>query len=149
LQDVDLSVFRALSPGDVLFIDSSHVHKLGSDVQYAFSKILPILREGVYVHLHDIFLPSEYPEEWVRGRRLFWNEQHILENFLAFNTAFEVVFSGSYMHLHHPQTLSAAFPSYRSEVNWPGSFWMKRKDLDAAEHPGAPAEQGRKSVRSS
>jgi hypothetical protein len=132
MQDIDLAVFRGLAPGDVLFIDSSHVHKLGSDVQYAFSRILPELRPGVYVHFHDIFLPSEYPEDWVRHRRLFWNEQHILENFLAFNTAFEVIWSGSYMHLHHSDHLVEAFPTYRPESNWPGSFWIRRRGSEDA-----------------
>jgi predicted O-methyltransferase YrrM len=127
LQDVDVDVFRELGAGDVLFIDSSHVHKLGSDVQHLFSNVIPALAPGVYVHFHDIFTPSEYPERWVREKRLFWNEQHILESFLAFNAEFEVVLGASYLHLAHQRLLEAAFPSYDPSVHWPGSFWIRRR----------------------
>lgn len=65
LQDVDLARFRALEANDILFIDSTHVAKIGSDVNYLFAEILPALRPGVYVHFHDIFYPFEYPKEWV------------------------------------------------------------------------------------
>jgi len=63
LQDVDLNLFTSLSDGDILFIDSTHVSKVASDVNYIFFDILPILKSGVYVHFHDIFFPFEYPKE--------------------------------------------------------------------------------------
>jgi len=126
LQDVDERLFLELQPGDILFIDSSHVHKLGSDVQRIFSRILPAIGPGVYVHFHDIFLPSEYPETWVKKRRLFWNEQHFLESFLAFNHKFRVVWGSSFLHLTEPALLAHAFPLYDPQVNWPASLWVQR-----------------------
>jgi hypothetical protein len=126
VQNVDLGIFDLLESGDILFIDSTHVYKLGSDVQFEFSKIIPRLKSGVYVHFHDIFLPSEYPEHWVRSLGLFWNEQHILENFLAFNTEFEVIWGSSYMHLFNSAELTKVIPGYNREFNWPGSFWIRR-----------------------
>jgi hypothetical protein len=126
VQQVPVATLTDLREDDLLFIDSSHVLRIGSDVQYEFLEILPRLRKGVLVHLHDVFLPAEYPREWVVRQRRFWNEQYLLQAFLAFNDAFEVVWAGSYMHLRHPDVLEQAFRSYRRERSWPGSFWMRR-----------------------
>jgi hypothetical protein len=125
-QDVPLSEFARLDDGDILFIDSSHVLKIGSDVQYEFLEVLPRLARGVLVHVHDIFLPAEYPRAWVLEQRRFWTEQYLLQAFLAFNSHFEVLWAGSYMHLRHPDQLSAAFGSYEAGRSWPGSFWMRK-----------------------
>jgi len=100
--------------------------KIGSDVQYEYLEILPRLRKGVLVHSHDIFLPSEYPIEWVLKNHLFWNEQYILQAFMAFNRSFEVVLAASYIHMTHPEWLESAFSSYDRITRWPGSFWMSR-----------------------
>ena len=127
IEDVALSKFDELKKNDILFIDSSHVLKIGSDVQYEYLEMLPRLNKGVIVHLHDIFLPAEYPKEWVLRLHIFWTEQYLLQAFLAFNNAFEVLRGGSYMHLKHPDKLEAAFASYKREERWPGSFWMRRK----------------------
>ena len=126
LQSVPLEEFTALGDGDVLFIDSSHVLRIGSDVQYEFLEILPRLRPGVLVHVHDVFLPDEYPRGWVMDEHRFWNEQYLLQAFLAFNQAFEVVWAGSYLNGRHPDRLAAAIPSYRDGETTPGSFWMRR-----------------------
>lgn len=125
-QDVPHSEFARLTDGDILFIDSSHVLKIGSDVQYEFLEVLPRLARGVIVHVHDIFLPAEYPRAWVLEQRRFWTEQYLLQAFLAFNDHFEVMWAGSYMHLRHPQELAAAFASYDAGRSWPGSFWMRK-----------------------
>jgi hypothetical protein len=90
LQDVPLSIFQELSSGDVLFVDSTHVAKLGSDVNRIFFEILPALSSGVIVHFHDIFHPFEYPETWVRAGR-GWNETYLLRAFLEYNEAFEIL----------------------------------------------------------
>ena len=127
IEDVPLSKFDELKKNDILFIDSSHVLKIGGDVQYEYLEILPRLNKGVIVHLHDIFLPAEYPKEWVLRLHIFWTEQYLLQAFLAFNNAFEVLWGGSYMHLKHPDKLEAAFASYKREERWPGSFWMRKK----------------------
>lgn len=127
VQEVPVSEFQQLQANDILFIDSSHVLKIGSDVQYEFLEILPRLNVGVLVHFHDIFLPAEYPREWVIKKRRFWTEQYLLQSFLAFNESFETVWAASFMHLRHSDELARAFRSYNRSNVWPGSFWMKRK----------------------
>jgi predicted O-methyltransferase YrrM len=126
LQDVPLDVFTALGKNDVVFIDSTHVCRIGSDVQYELLEILPRLAPGVLVHVHDVFLPAEYPRDWVVRQHRFWNEQYVLQAFLAFNSAFEVVWGSSLMHLRHPGRLAAAVASYDEATQHPGSFWIRR-----------------------
>jgi len=89
IQDVDLDFFRSLGDGDILFIDSSHVVSLGSDVVREYLEILPRLKPGVLVHVHDIFLPADYPRDAVLNRLWFWSEQYLLQAFLTFNPKFE------------------------------------------------------------
>ena len=102
IQDVSLDEFQSLCENDILFIDSSHVCKIGSDVQFLFLEVLPRIRPGVVVHVHDIFMPMEYPKQWVLDQHLFWNEQYVLQTFLSFNTKFEVLWAGQWMHIKHP-----------------------------------------------
>ena len=128
VQEVPTEAFETLGENDILFIDSTHVLRIGSDVQYEFLEVLPRLRPGVYVHIHDIFMPAEYPEAWVRREHRFWTEQYLLQAFLCYNGAFEVIWAGSYMHLKHPDELAAAFASY-GPGRHPGSFWIRRRDL--------------------
>ena len=127
VQDVDLSLFKSLKRNDILFIDSSHSLKIGGDVQYEYLEILPILNSGVLIHIHDIFMPSEYLKSWVIDSKRFFTEQYILQAFLAFNNEFEIIFPGSYMHTHYPDLLEKTFDSYKHEVEWPSNFWMRRK----------------------
>lgn len=89
LQEVDVTQFDSLEAGDILFIDSTHVGKLHSDVLRIFFEILPRIKPGVFVHIHDIFWPFEYPDRWIRERRA-WNEIYLLRAFLQYNTAFRV-----------------------------------------------------------
>lgn len=126
LQFVPLEYFDQLNELDILFIDSTHVMRVGSDVNYEFLQILPRLKKGVVVHLHDIFLPAEYQKKWIKESFLFWNEQYLLHAFLQNNSAFRVLWAASYMHLNESARLSSAFSSYTSATEWPGSFWMKR-----------------------
>ncbi|MGO9178343.1 MAG: class I SAM-dependent methyltransferase [Candidatus Limnocylindrales bacterium] len=134
VQGVPLDLFMTLGPDDILFIDSSHVLRLGSDVQFEYLEVLPRLRAGVWVHLHDIFLPRDYPRSWVMKEHRFWTEQYLLQAFLCYNADYEVMWAGSYMHLNHPEELRSAFASYGPE-RWPGSFWIRRRD------PGAQREE--------
>lgn len=127
VQDLPLSFFDQLGEGDILFIDSSHVAKIGSDVVYEYLEILPRLNRGVFVHIHDIFLPAEYPKGWILSERHFWNEQYLFHSFLLFNNAFEVIWPGSYIHHKYPEKLEQAFPSYNRQNTLPGSFWIQRK----------------------
>ena len=126
VEDIPLTVFQELEVNDILFLDSSHVLRIAGDVQYEFLEILPNLKPGVIVHVHDIFLPAEYPRKLILKQRRFFTEQYLLQAFLAFNGQFEVLWAGSFMHLQHPDLLEYAFNSYKRESRWPGSFWMRR-----------------------
>lgn len=100
IQDVDVSLFRELEANDILFVDSSHVAKTGSDVNHIFFEVLPVLTEGVYVHFHDVFYPFEYPKEWVYQGRA-WNEAYMLRAFLQYNKEFEIVLFNSFLEKFH------------------------------------------------
>ena len=126
VQDTNNSLFTSLTENDVLFVDSSHVLRIDSDVRSLVLEVLPRLRPGVLVHFHDIFLPLHYPREWVVQEHRFWTEQYLLQAFLAFNRDFEVVWAGSHMHVHHSDALALAFSSYDPLTVWPGSFWISR-----------------------
>jgi Methyltransferase domain len=124
VQDIELDFFSQLDSGDILFIDSSHTVKLGGDVNYLFLEVLPRLRPGVIVHVHDIFLPFECRRDWVHDELRFWTEQYLLQAFLVFNSEFEVLMANSYLKHYHEEDLKAAFPMLD---NWHGgSFWMRR-----------------------
>ncbi len=131
VQDVPLSEFKRLREDDILFIDSSHVLKTGGDIQYLYLEILPRLNKGVIVHIHDIFLPSEYPKEWILKDYRFWTEQYLLQAFLTFNQSFGVLWAGRYMHLKHPDKLKSAFGSYKrnksDRIAPVSSFWLRKK----------------------
>jgi predicted O-methyltransferase YrrM len=129
VQGVPLDVFLALGAGDVLFIDSSHVCRIGSDVQYEFLDVLPRLAPGVLVHVHDIFLPYEYPRSWVEAEKRFWNEQYVLQAFLAFNGAYEVVWMSGWMSAYHPSELDGAIRSFDPGTHRPGSVWLRRRPV--------------------
>jgi hypothetical protein len=127
VQDVPWTEFQNLQENDILFIDSSHVLKIGSDVQYEYLEVLPRLKKGVLVHIHDVFLPLEYPEDWVLRRNRYWTEQYLLQAFLAFNSAFEVLLAGTYLHVKHPDVLEASFNTYRRGQEWrPGFCWIRK-----------------------
>ena len=123
LQDVELKVFKSLKAGDILFIDSTHVVKTGSDVNYIVSKILPVLQEGVYVHFHDIFYSFEYPREWVMTGRA-WNEDYMLRSFLQYNHTFEIVLWNHYLIAQNPTWFREHMPLCLK--NSGGSIWLKK-----------------------
>src|SRR5262249_8888975 len=100
LQEITLDRFRALEANDILFIDSTHVAKIGSDVNYIFAEILPALCPGVYVHFHDIFYPFEYPKEWIY-QGIAWTEAYLLRAFLTFNRAYEIVLFNTFLEHFH------------------------------------------------
>lgn len=126
VQEIPLEEFSKLQRDDILFIDSSHVVAIGSDVRHEILEILPRLNTGTLIHFHDIFLPAEYPKSWVLDEYKFWSEQYLLQAFLAFNQKYEVLWAGSYMHLRHPDELSQAFSSYVPQHTSPGSFWIRK-----------------------
>lgn len=123
VQSVDLAVFDQLGDGDILFVDSTHVAKVGSDVNRLVFDVLPRLATGVVVHFHDIFYPFEYPKEWVyKGRA--WNECYVLRSFLSFNDAFEIMLFNSYLAHFHADEVTAAMPLWGKKPG--GSLWLRR-----------------------
>jgi hypothetical protein len=126
VQDIPFSEFERLQDGDILFIDSTHVSKIGSDVNYLFLEVLPRLNDGVIIHVHDIYLPNEYHQRWVMKQHIFWNEQYLLQAFLAFNSSFQVMLAGNYLHTHYTGELSQALV-HAPISHEPGSFWMRKQ----------------------
>lgn len=123
VQEVDMAVFEQLAAGDVLFIDSSHVCKTDSDVNYLYFKVLPRLRANVYIHIHDIPYPFEYPKHWVlKGRA--WNEAYLLRAFLQYNHAFEVLIHSHFLYLFHLDRLKKLMHLCgRGDA---GSIWLRK-----------------------
>lgn len=123
VQEVDLSLFKTLEAGDILFIDSTHVSKCDSDLNRILFEILPLIKKGVYIHFHDIFYPFEYPKEWVlKGYN--WNENYILRAFLMHNEKYKIIFFSHYMHLHHPEVFKEMPAAYN---DFGGSLWLQKK----------------------
>jgi hypothetical protein len=123
LQEIPASWFSDLSANDILFIDSTHVVKVGSDVNYIFSEILPRLPSGVYIHFHDIFYPFEYPQEWVYGG-IAWNEVYMLRSFLQYNNAFKIVLFNTFLEQRHPDKFHTEMPLCMKNPG--GSIWLKK-----------------------
>lgn len=126
IEEVPEKAFTELESGDILFIDSSHVSKIGSDVNFLILDVLPLLKPGVLIHFHDIPMPLEYARVYYTSPtfRAFWTESYLLQAFLAFNNEFEVLCATSYIQHHHPEALKIIFP------NNPGggsqSIWLRR-----------------------
>jgi predicted O-methyltransferase YrrM len=126
VENAPLELFEQLEENDVLFIDTSHTVKTGCDVTWIFHEILPRLRPGVVVHIHDIFLPHEYPEPWVL-EGWGWNEMYLVRSFLQFNSAFEILWGAMYMLTHHHGEVIEAFPDYPKYSSMAGaSMWIQR-----------------------
>jgi predicted O-methyltransferase YrrM len=125
LQDVDdrEALFDQLGPNDVLFIDSSHVSKTGSDVNYLLFEVLPSLAPGVIVHIHDVFASFEYPREWVLNGRA-WNEAYLVRAFLIFNPSFEILIFNAHLKEFHRAEVADVLPLW--EPRLAGSLWLRR-----------------------
>jgi hypothetical protein len=124
VEQIDVDFFSCIEAGDILFIDSSHAVKFGSDVCYEFLEVLPRLKPGVWIHVHDIFFPHDYPAEWLLNRRLALNEQYLLEAFLAFNNSFAPQLASYWLCLDHSDVAARLWSNVGSMVA--SSFWMKR-----------------------
>ena len=145
VQDAGLEIFTALEENDICFIDSSHVVALGSDTNFEILEVLPRLNNGVLVHWHDIFLPAEYPKKFVTQNLCFWGEQYLLQAFLSFNDAFEVLWSSSALQFERFSDLRTLFPQWADSYLrlpkgirpfiatfderhiWPCSFWIRKR----------------------
>ncbi len=128
VQDVDVSWFKQLQSGDVLFIDSSHVLKLDSDVYYLYLEVLPRLNKGVVVHIHDIFFPypTPEPETWIFRQHQFWNEVPLVQAMLMHSTAWRVLVCGSYLDWCSPETLQTVFNVYKPRETAVSSLWLQK-----------------------
>jgi hypothetical protein len=124
LQDVDEREFASLGPNDILFVDSTHVAKIGSDVNRVFHDILPALAGGVYIHIHDVFYPFEYPKEWLLEGRA-WNEIYMLRAFLEYNARFEIVLMNTFLQEFHEEFFQEKMPLCLR--NKGGSIWLRKK----------------------
>jgi hypothetical protein len=126
VQTVPLSIFDTLEAGDILFIDSSHVSKTGSDVNYLLFEVLPRLKVGVRVHFHDIFFPHDYPKDWVLGEARSWNEQYVLRALLMYSTAFKVIYGN--LHAFHamPDLVKQALAHPKGYAYGGSSLWIER-----------------------
>ena len=123
VQEVSLSVFDQLEAQDLVFIDSSHVAKIGSDVTFILLRILPRLKRGVLVHFHDIFYPFSYPLSWIREGRA-WNESLFLRAFLVGNSQFQLVAFNSYAGYSFPEVFRDRFPAFLNKTG--GSMWIRK-----------------------
>jgi predicted O-methyltransferase YrrM len=129
VEECEMDLFMSLDGGDILFIDSSHVIRPQGDVLFEYLELLPLLKPGVFVHIHDIFTPRDYPSDWVVDRIRLWNEQYLLEAFLSFNNRFRVIGALNFLKHHYPEALAERFPIVKAamEQREPGSFWIVRQ----------------------
>jgi hypothetical protein len=127
-QALDAGTLADLAPGDILFIDSSHCVHLASDVNFLFLEVLPRLKRGVMVHIHDVYVPYEYPREHFFGpNKKFWNEQYLLEALLTENPHWEILLPAFMVQTEMQAEFRAAFPHYDPSLDRKSSsFWMRR-----------------------
>lgn len=123
VQHVDLSLFERLQENDILFIDSSHVAKTGSDVCFEIFEILPRLRPGVFIAIHDMFYPFEYSNRWAVDEARSWNEVYMIRALLMYSNKFSIEFFNHYFALKFPELAHAQSPTFMQ--NCGGSLWLK------------------------
>jgi hypothetical protein len=124
-QDVPLERFRELGENDILFVDTSHVVTIGGEVPFLVLEVLPVLRPGVVVHFHDIWLPDEYHRNLSEYLGVYWNEQYLVQAFLAGNPGYEVVFATHAVVEAHRAAIAELVPSFEPRY-YPTSFWIRR-----------------------
>lgn len=125
VEDIGIEIFKQLKENDILFIDSSHIIRPQGDVLFEYLEILPSLNKGVIVHIHDIFTPRDYLDEWFGEN--FWNEQYLLEAFLTSNKAVRIIGATNYLSHKYKEIFSSKCPIYKIQAGRePGSFYMVR-----------------------
>jgi hypothetical protein len=122
VQKLPPQFFSRLRRRDILFIDSSHIVRCHSDVIYLLLKVLPSLAPGTIVHLHDIYLPYEYPKKWMLNG-YYYNESYFLHAFLAFNTAFETILASHFLDNEEGKQMRALFGD---DLSGPTSYWIEK-----------------------
>jgi hypothetical protein len=128
IQEIDSTFFQRLRRGDVLFIDSTHIVKLNSDVNYLYLEVLPNLNEGVVIAIDDIPFPfpSPDPEYWILKRHRFFTEPSLVHALLMFSNAFKILLCSSYLHHKAPEAMVSAFGIYDAKQGVPGSLWLQK-----------------------
>jgi hypothetical protein len=127
VEDMDLDIFKSLNRNDILFIDSSHIIRPQGDVLFEYLEILPVLKEGVIVHIHDIFTPKDYLNKWIFEDHLLWNEQYLLEAFLTFNSDYKIIAALNYLSHEHSEIFCSKAPIFSEQSNRePGGFWIQK-----------------------
>lgn len=125
---IDLSFFQELNANDILFIDSSHIIRPQGDVLFEYLELLPTLKSGVIVHVHDIFTPKDYLDEWIYKKHFMWNEQYLLEALLTLNTDFKIIGAVNHLSHHYKKEFEEKCPIFEKQQNRePGAFWMIKK----------------------
>jgi len=125
VEDMDISTFKSLEANDILFIDSSHIIRPQGDVLFEFLHVLPVLKPGVIVHVHDVFSPKDYPKTWIIDKHSLWNEQYLLEAFLSCNDKFRILGAVNFLKHQYAEALGQKCPNTaKSPDEEPGSFWM-------------------------
>lgn len=128
VENVNKSFFQQLEANDILFIDSSHMIRPQGDVLFEYLELLPILKPGVLIHIHDIFTPKDYPNDWILKEHRLWNEQYLLEAFLLFNTDFKVIGALNFLTHNFYKEVSEKCPILAKQPGKePGAFWMIKK----------------------
>lgn len=124
LQRAPFELFTELGAGDVLFYDGSHCAKAASDVVWFFFEVLPRVRPGVIIHLHDVFYPDDYPEEWIFERGQTWNEQYLLQAFLMHNNAYRVRIANRFLWKAHRAELERLYAGVQPSHGC--SIWLEK-----------------------
>lgn len=129
VESLPFSPFEELEAGDILFIDTSHIIRPQGDVLHLVQHVLPRLRPGVWVHIHDIFTPYDYPAELLLNQRLLWNEQYVVEAFLAFNERVEVRLPARLLFREHRDLWTGLRPALSPPFNQhpPSALWLQMK----------------------
>ena len=127
-QDVREEVIRELEPSDILFVDTSHTVKIGGDVNRIVLDLLPLVAPGVVVHFHDVFLPGDYSRGHLANAH-YWTEQYLLQAFLMYNDAWEVLASAQALVREAPDVVGKLIPSYRPGTS-PGALWLRRRGAE-------------------
>lgn len=124
VQEIPLSYFKKLQAGDLLFIDSTHVVKYNSDVVYLYNYILPHLNRGVFVHIHDILYPFEYPQSWI-NEKIFWNEAYLVQSMISFSNRYKTVFFPGLYDTFREKFRKIEWPKVFFTGGAPGSLYLQ------------------------
>ena len=123
VEEVDIKIFNDLNKNDILFIDSSHVIKPQGDIIKIFLEILPKLKTGVIIHIHDIFSPRDYPENWLKVENRFFNEQYLLEGILGHSSRYEIMLSLNLLKNDYYNEIKKVCP-FLTDKSEPSSFYI-------------------------